>query len=89
MTDLVHRCDIKIYEYKFLDTVIGRIFTAQSVQIGHTVLAVTFLLLIFLSLLVYFILKSIYCSSVTVCLHKCTIISVTESAHDMHIINMK
>ena len=52
-------------------------------------LTVTFLLLIFLSLLVYFILKGIYCSSVTVCLHKCTIISVTESAHGMHIINVK
>ena len=43
------------------------------------------LLLIFFSLL----LKGIYCSSVAVCLHKCTIISVTESAHDMHIIHMK
>ena len=28
---------MKKYEYKFLDTVIGRIFTAKSVQIGHTV----------------------------------------------------
>ena len=37
VTDLVHRCDMKKYENKFLDTVIGRIFTAQSVQIGHTV----------------------------------------------------
>ena len=27
----------KKYEYKFLDTVIGRIVTAKSVQIGHTV----------------------------------------------------
>ena len=37
VTDLVHRCDMKKYEYKFLDTVIGRILTAQLVQIGHTV----------------------------------------------------
>ena len=34
VTNLVHR---NKYEYKFLDTVIGRIFTAQSVQIGDTV----------------------------------------------------
>ena len=37
MTDLVHMCYMKKYEYKFLDTIIGRIFTAKSVQIGHTV----------------------------------------------------
>ena len=36
-TDLVHICHMN-YEYKLLDTVIGRIVNAQSMQIGHTVL---------------------------------------------------
>ena len=72
-----------------MDTVIGRIFTAQSVQIGHTVFnRAVFVVDIFESASLFYFL-SIHCSSVTVRLHKCTIISVTESAHDMHIINMK
>ena len=37
VTDLVHRCDKEKNMNTFLDTVIGRIFTAHSVQIGHTV----------------------------------------------------
>ena len=58
-------------------------------QIGHTVFNRDVCVVDIVESASLFILKSIYCSSVTVCLHKCTIINVTESAHDMHIINMK
>ena len=53
-------------------------------QIGHTVFnRDVFVVDIFESASLFEKKKRIYCSSVTVCFHKCTIISVTESAHDM------
>ena len=67
------------------------IFNGQSVHVGHTVFdrkALTSFM-IFLTLPVYFYKKVFSYSSVRVCLHKCTLVSVIESAHDMCIINMK
>ena len=68
-----------------MDTLIGRIFTAQSMQIRF--LAVTSFL-IFFNMPVYFIKESISYSSIAVCLHKLTLMSVIGSADDMYIINM-